>query len=55
MIDSIKQFIADERGATAGEYVLLASLIAAVVVIAVKFYGVAVKHCFEIIESVYPG
>lgn len=55
MIKRIEQFLRDERAASAVEYVLLASLIAAVIVGAVTILGERVEQNFQVIDDVYPG
>ncbi|SIN80055.1 Flp family type IVb pilin [Halodesulfovibrio marinisediminis] len=54
MIKSIEQFFRDERAASAIEYVLLASLIAAVIVATVTLVGLKVEQNFQVIDDVYP-
>jgi len=44
----------DERGATAVEYGLMASLIAVVIVVAVTAFGSSVKGLFELIVASSP-
>ena len=51
MILQIFQFIADEDGATALEYGLLAALIAAVIVGAVTNLGQVILNAFEFITA----
>jgi pilus assembly protein Flp/PilA len=43
-----------ERGATAVEYGLMASLIAVVIVVAVMAFGSSVKGLFELVVSTAP-
>ncbi|MDY0223214.1 MAG: Flp family type IVb pilin [Desulfobacterium sp.] len=40
-------FLKEEHGATAAEYAIIASLIAAVIVVAVTLFGLAVQNLFE--------
>ena len=47
-------FLRDETGATAVEYALLASLIAAVVAATVVLLGEEVLGAFELIVSLWP-
>ena len=51
---SFKTFWADEEGATAIEYGLLASLIAGVIVLAVGTIGTDVKGMFERLATALP-
>ena len=44
----------DDRGATAVEYGLMASLIAVVIVVAVMAFGTSVKGLFELVISTAP-
>lgn len=54
MINRVKQFVADERGASAVEYGLLVALIAAIIVLVVKALGVKVKTGFDTVEKALP-
>lgn len=54
MINRIKQFITDERGASAVEYGLLVALIAAVIVAIVASVGTKVKLGFEKVDDELP-
>lgn len=51
MLNSVKQFIQDEEGATALEYGLLAALIAAAITVAVGALGTSVTSTFDAIAS----
>lgn len=43
----------DERGATAVEYAILASLIAVVIIVAVTAFGLATRDLFEqVVEAI---
>jgi pilus assembly protein Flp/PilA len=44
----------DDRGATAVEYGIMASLIAVVIVASVAFFGQSVKGLFELIVASHP-
>lgn len=46
----VYEFIEDETGATSLEYAIMASLIAAVIVLAVTAFGVAVNDLFEAVQ-----
>ena len=54
-MNHIKQFIRDEEGATALEYGLLASLIAAAIVGAVSLLGTKVSDTFTFIDGQLPN
>jgi pilus assembly protein Flp/PilA len=47
----IKRFIADERGATAIEYGLIASLISVAIIAATKNLGTNVKNTFSTVAT----
>lgn len=49
------RFPRDERGATAVEYGLMVSLIAAVIILAVTAVGLDVKATFEDVADALPG
>lgn len=51
LINKTKAFFADEGGAAALEYGLLAALIAAVIVVAVGGIGTKLKSTFEFINT----
>jgi pilus assembly protein Flp/PilA len=48
---SFKTFLADEEGATAIEYGLLAALIAGVIVVTVRTLGITIDGFFSKIDS----
>jgi len=50
----LRQFAQEEQGASAAEYVLLLSLIAVVIIVAVTALGTAVSDKFETINSEFP-
>ena len=50
----LKEFIADESGATAIEYTIMAAGIALVIIVAVNAVGSAVNQKFVDIKSVIP-
>ena len=50
----IREFIADEQGATAVEYGLFVALIAAVIVTLVSTLGTKIKAAFQSIVSAIP-
>lgn len=50
----IKIFLKDQGGATAIEYAIMASLIAAVVVISVGTMGGKVKGLFQTVADLFP-
>jgi pilus assembly protein Flp/PilA len=51
MLNKIMNFVRDEEGASAVEYGLLASLIAAVIVLAVTALGTTLRTTFEEITT----
>ncbi|NDY56277.1 Flp family type IVb pilin [Desulfovibrio sulfodismutans] len=51
MLNKIMNFVRDEEGASAVEYGLLASLIAAVIVLAVTTLGTTLRGTFEEINT----
>ena len=51
MWQSIKNFIADEEGATAIEYGLIAALIAVAIIASVGDVGTKLKSVFEYVSS----
>jgi pilus assembly protein Flp/PilA len=51
MIDQIKVFIADESGATAIEYALIASLIAIAIIAALTNLGTRLSSTFREVSS----
>lgn len=55
MINKIKQFITDERGASAVEYGLLVALIAAVIVATVAILGERVDLGFQKVNKELPA
>lgn len=54
MWQSIKNFIADEEGATAIEYGLIAALIAVAIIVSVGDVGQKLKAAFEYINAQLP-
>lgn len=51
MLDKILDFLKDDKGATAAEYALLASLIAVAIILAVTALGGATNSLFEEAEQ----
>jgi pilus assembly protein Flp/PilA len=51
MITSVKRLIADESGATAIEYALIASLIAVVIIVSVTLLGTQLQNTFNEVSS----
>ena len=47
--ETSRQFVYDENGATASEYAIIASLIAAVIVLVVSQVGLMVKNLFALV------
>jgi pilus assembly protein Flp/PilA len=51
LANKVKEFIADEQGATAVEYGLMVALIAAVIVTTVLAIGGKLKTAFQLIDT----
>lgn len=51
MIKSIKKFVANESGATAIEYALIASLIAVAIILSVSALGSKLQNTFNEVSS----
>lgn len=51
LYSGIQRFIRDEEGVTAIEYALIASLIAVVIIVAVRLTGTEVNDTFKVICS----
>jgi pilus assembly protein Flp/PilA len=51
MIKSLKKFVANESGATAIEYALIASLIAVAIILAVTNLGSKLQNTFNEVSS----
>jgi len=49
-IKKLEAFLKSDGGATSAEYAIMASLIAAVIVLAVTAFGVAVNDLFEAVQ-----
>lgn len=54
MWQAIKKFIADEEGATAVEYALIAALIAVAIIVSVSGLGDKLKSVFDTIKDSLP-
>lgn len=54
MWQAIKKFMADEEGATAVEYGLIAALIAVVIIMSVTDVGTKLKAVFDSIKDALP-
>lgn len=58
-MDRIRKFVADENGATAIEYGLIAGLVAVALILAFTFFGQQLLKMFEFVRdrssSVYNG
>jgi len=50
LIKKLEAFLRSDGGATSAEYAIMASLIAAVIVLAVTAFGVAVNDLFEAVQ-----
>jgi pilus assembly protein Flp/PilA len=51
MIWPIKKFVADESGATAIEYALIASLIAVAIIVSITVLGTQLQNTFNEVSS----
>jgi pilus assembly protein Flp/PilA len=51
MIRSIKRLVADESGATAIEYALIASLIAVAIIVSITVLGTQLQNTFNEVSS----
>jgi len=54
LVDSIKEFVADQSGATLVEYGLLILIVAALSVITVRSIGKKLSNGFETVNSTLP-
>jgi len=51
MMTSVKRLVADESGATAIEYALIASLIAVAIIVSVTLLGTQLQNTFNEVSS----
>ena len=51
MIKSLKSFVANESGATAIEYALIASLIAVAIIVSITVLGTQLQNTFNEVSS----
>jgi pilus assembly protein Flp/PilA len=51
MITSVKRLVADESGATAIEYALIASLIAVAIIVSITVLGTQLQNTFNEVSS----